>query len=607
MAPRNLVNLESVSLAYGTRQLFDAVSLGVAEGQRIGVVGRNGGGKSTLLRVLSGTEEPDSGRVTHARGLRVGHLSQRDDLDPAATVHQSVIGARAEHEWAGDPRIREVLAHLLPHLPLDAEIGPLSGGERRRVALARLLIDDADLLLLDEPTNHLDVEAIDWLTTHLATAGRSLVVVTHDRWLLDAVCEATWEVADGAVYSYDGGYSAYVLARAERERVAAATEARRKNLARKELAWLRRGPPARTSKPKFRIEAANALIENEPPARDSYELARLATTRLGKSVIDVEGVRLERGDAVLFDDVTWRLGPGDRVGIVGVNGSGKTSLLGLLDGTLAASAGQVKIGKTVVAAHLSQEVTELDPDTRVLQAVEEVRREVRLGSGDVSTAGQMLERFGFANQRQWTPVGELSGGERRRLQLLRLLMGEPNVLLLDEPTNDLDVETLTVLEDVLDGWPGTLVVVSHDRWFLERTTDAIWALFGDGQVRHLPGGVDDYLRLREQSNGSSGVGAESAAARMAPARAASGAGQGLARGESSRDRRGDTRAARKELARVEREVDKLAAQAEDLHVQLSAHATDHEKVLELDARLREINERRDELEQRWMELADEVG
>ncbi|PSL04656.1 ATP-binding cassette subfamily F protein uup [Haloactinopolyspora alba] len=582
MAPRNLINLESVSLAYGTRHVLDGVSIGVADGDRIGVVGRNGGGKSTLLRVLAGTETVDSGRVTHTGGLRVARLGQDDDLDPDATVGYSVVGDAATHEWASDPRIRDVMTHLLPGVSMDARVGPLSGGERRRVALARILVGDADLLLLDEPTNHLDVEGIDWLANHLATAGRSLILVTHDRWLLDTVCRSTWEVVDGTVHAYDGGYSAYVLARAERARIAANEEANRQNLLRKELAWLQRGPRARTSKPKFRVAAANALIENEPPPRDRYELAQMATTRLGKSVLDVEDVTVEIGGRKLLDDVTWRLGPGDRVGLVGVNGSGKTTVLRLLDGSLAPSDGRVAVGRTVVAAHLAQEVSYVDPSRRVLQAVEEVSQEIRLGRGDTMTAGQMLERFGFAGQRQWTPVGDLSGGERRRLQMLRLLMGEPNVLLLDEPTNDLDVETLTVLEDVLDGWPGTLVVVSHDRWFLERVTDGICALLGDGKLVQLPGGVEQYLQLRRE------------AGEQAPA-------------QSARTRTGDTRAARKEIARIERELSKLERREEGLHEQLADHATDHEKVQELDATLRTIRDERAALESKWLELADEVG
>ncbi len=579
----NLVNLESVAKAYGTRQVFRDVSLGVARGDRIGVVGRNGDGKSTLLRLIASEEEPDAGRVTHTGGLRVGRLGQHDDLDPSATVREAVVGDRPEHEWAGRATVRELLAALLPTVPMDARVGPLSGGERRRVALARLLVGDDDLLLLDEPTNHLDVEAIDWLARHLAGSGRSLVIVSHDRWLLDTVCQGLWEVVDGNIEAYDGGYSAYVLARAERTRIAEAGETRRQNLLRKELAWLRRGPPARTSKPRFRIEAANALIADEPPPRDRYELARFASVRLGKSVYDVEDASVELGGRELLDRVTWRLGPGDRVGLVGVNGSGKTTLLRLLDGSLRPSAGRVRIGRTVAVGHLSQEVAELEPTVRVLGAVEDVRRVSRVDSGSgEATAGQLLERFGFAGERQSARIGELSGGERRRLQLLRLLMAEPNVLLLDEPTNDLDIETLTVLEDFLDGWPGTLVVVSHDRWFLERVTDAMWALLGDGRLVHLPGGVDEYLARRR------------AAVTASPSQ------------QPRTAKRGDSRAARKELARIEREVDRLNGREDALHADLVEHATDPERLMALDVALRDVRAQRDEAEERWLVLAHEL-
>ncbi|HEX6233387.1 MAG TPA: ABC-F family ATP-binding cassette domain-containing protein [Jiangellaceae bacterium] len=583
----NLVNLESVGLAHGTLQVFHDVSLGIARGDRIGVVGRNGSGKTTLLQVLARRQHVDRGRVTHTGGLRVGVLGQQDDLPAGQTVREVVLGDRAEHEWAGDARIREVLANLLGAVPLDAIIRPLSGGERRRITLARLLIGTDDLLLLDEPTNHLDVEAIDWLARHLRSSGRTIVLVSHDRWLLDAVCETLWELVSGDVHSYDGGYSEFVLARAERERIAAATEARRTNLLRKELAWLRRGPPARTSKPKFRIEAANALIADEPPPRDRYELARFASARLGKSVYDVEDVTAGYGGRALLDRVTWRLGPGDRVGLVGVNGSGKTTLLRLLAGEIRPEAGKVRVGRTVVPTYLSQEVTELDPDARVLGAVEEIRRVTTVGRREL-TASQLLEQFGFSGPALWTRVAELSGGERRRLQLLRLLMAEPNVLLLDEPTNDLDIETLTVVEDLLDGWPGTVVVVSHDRWFLERTTDAIWALLGDGSLVLLPGGVDEYLARRHAVTAAAGE-----------------AGDGSA-GAASRRRGGDTRAARKELARIERDVDKLARREERLHAELAAHATDPERVLELDGALRALQTEREALEARWMEVAEQI-
>ena len=502
----NLVSLERVHKAYGVRPLLSDVSLGVGEGDRVGVVGRNGDGKTTLLRVLAGLEPADDGRVTRNRGLRLGYLTQGDDLDPAATVREAVLEGRAEHEWAADAATREVVEVLLAGVPLDRTVEGLSGGERRRCSLARLLLGDHDLVVLDEPTNHLDVEAVAWLARHLnespSRRTSALVVVTHDRWFLDEVCTATWEVHDGVVDVYEGGYAAFVLAKAERQRQAAAAEARRQNLVRKELAWLRRGAPARTSKPKFRMDAAYALIEDEPPPRDRLELQKFATQRLGKDVVDIEDVDLVRGERSLLSHATWRLGPGDRVGLVGVNGAGKTSVLRLVAGELAPTHGRVKRGRTVALEHLTQGRPfdrlghALDPAERVLDAVEKVQRVTRVAGGEV-TASSMLERFGFTGDRLTARIGDLSGGERRRFQMLRLLLSEPNVLLLDEPTNDLDIETLTVLEDFLDRWPGTLVVVSHDRYFLERVTDSTWALLGDGQVSMLPRGVEEYLERRE--------------------------------------------------------------------------------------------------------------
>jgi ATP-binding cassette subfamily F protein uup len=575
----NLVNLESVAKAHGTTQVLDGVSLGVADGERIGVVGRNGGGKSTLLAVMALDEPVDSGRVTHVGGLQVGRLAQHDRLVPGSTVLTAVVGESSEHEWASDPRVRAVLGGLLADVSRDAIVDVLSGGERRRVALAALLVADPTLLLLDEPTNHLDLEAIDWLAHHLAARRGALVVVTHDRWFLDAVCERTWEVGDGEVHGYDGGYAAYVLARAERDRQAAAGEDRRRNLMRKELAWLRRGPPARTTKPKFRIDAANALIADEPPVRGTVELMRFAASRLGKNVYDIEDVSIALGGRTLLDDVTWRLGPGDRVGLLGPNGAGKTTVLRLLTGDVAPDAGQVKVGQTVAAAYLSQQVAELDPSRRVLEAVEDVAKRVAVGRGKEQTAGQLLETLGFASARQWTPVGDLSGGERRRVQLLRLLMAGPNVLLLDEPTNDLDVETLSQVEDILDGWAGTVVVVSHDRWFLERVCDTVWALPGDGTIRHLPGGVDDYLALR------SGVTADTATS-STPAR-------GI-----------DTRTAKREIKGIERRIARIDSEEKRLHDQLAAHATDRERVAALDGELRALTAERDVLETQWLELSD---
>ena len=499
-APRNLLNLERVSKAYGVRPLLTDVSLGVGVGQRIGVVGRNGDGKTTLLEVMAGQVAPDSGRVSHTRGLHIGFLHQADALDDAHTVREAVLQGRADHEWAAEAVTREVVEELLVEVPLDRAVATLSGGERRRCSLAALLLHDHDLLILDEPTNHLDVEAVAWLADHLVSRASALLVVTHDRWFLDAVCEATWEVHDGDVDAYEGGYAAFVLAKAERQRQSAASETRRRNLVRKELAWLRRGAPARTAKPRFRIAAANALIEDEPPPRDRLELQRFAAQRLGKDVVDLEDVDLVRGERRLLEHATWRLGPGDRLGLIGVNGAGKSSVLSLLSGRLAPTAGRVRRGRTVVLRHLTQELESpagrsLDPDARVLATVESIRRVTRTLDGEIG-ASALLERFGFTGDRLTARLGDLSGGERRRFQLLTLLLDEPNVLLLDEPTNDLDIETLTVIEDFLDGWPGTLVAVSHDRYFLERVTDRIWALLGDGRLAMLPRGVDEYLEHR---------------------------------------------------------------------------------------------------------------
>ncbi|MBW8087156.1 ABC-F family ATP-binding cassette domain-containing protein [Streptomyces hygroscopicus subsp. hygroscopicus] len=603
----NLVNVESVGKVYGTRALLDGVSLGVNEGDRIGVVGRNGDGKTTLIRILAKLEPADDGRVTHAGDLRLGVLTQHDSLDPQATVRHEVIGDLADHEWAGDAKIRDVLTGLfggldLPAFPqgLDTVIGPLSGGERRRIALAKLLIAEQDLIVLDEPTNHLDVEGISWLAGHLRARRSALVVVTHDRWFLDQVCTRMWDVQRGAVHEYEGGYSDYVFARAERERIAASEEAKRQNLMRKELAWLRRGAPARTSKPRFRIEAANALIADVPPPRDSAELMRFAGSRLGKTVFDLEDVTVTAGPKVLLKHLTWQLGPGDRIGLVGVNGAGKTSLLRALaeaarsEGEQQPAGGRIAVGKTVRLGYLSQEVAELDRNLRVLEAVEQVRQRVDLGKGREMTASQLCEKFGFTKEKQWTPVGDLSGGERRRLQILRLLMDEPNVLFLDEPTNDLDIETLTQLEDLLDGWPGSLVVISHDRYFIERTTDRVLALLGDATLRMLPRGVDEYLERRQR------VLAAAAPAPAAPAKQKTGE-------QADRQRSAaEQRAAKKELQRIERRLDRISEQESELHARIAEHATDFTKVAELDGRLRELTGEREELETRWLELADDA-
>jgi len=511
-------------------------------------------------------------------------LSQHDDLDPNASVTHVVLGDRAEHEWAADPAARAVVEHLLRGIDLARTVHGLSGGERRRVSLAALLLSDSDVLLLDEPTNHLDIEAVAWLAAALVERDLTLVVVTHDRWFLDAVCTTTWEVHDACVDGYDGGYAAYVLARAERQRQDSAAESRRLNLARKELAWLRRGPPARTSKPRFRIDAAQALIEDEPEPRDSVALQRFATARLGKDVLDLEDATIERGGRVLVDRVTWRIGPGDRIGLIGVNGSGKTSVLDVLAGLVPPDAGRAKRGRTVDIALLSQALGDLDMTQRVLESVERIRLVTRVESGRELTASAMLERFGFTGDRLTARIGDLSGGERRRLQLLRLLLREPNVLLLDEPTNDLDIDTLTVIEDFLDGWPGTLVVVSHDRYFLERVCDTTWAILGDASLVMLPGGVDEYLARRAAGSGS---GSESA---------------GVARPGGSA---GARRAAQKELARLERQLARLQSRIDRLHAEMAASASDYQRLGELHAELGAVAAEHDRLETQWLEQAEE--
>ncbi|MEU9831385.1 ABC-F family ATP-binding cassette domain-containing protein [Streptosporangium sp. NPDC048047] len=606
----NLVNLESVSHSYGPKPLLSDVSLGIEAGDRIGVVGRNGGGKTTLISVIAGALKPNEGRVTHNRGLQIGALSQGDDLDPDRPVGETVLGGRAEHEWAGDAGIREILANLLGDIDLTVPVGSLSGGERRRTALARLLIGEHELIILDEPTNHLDIEAIDWLARHLAGRRSALLVVTHDRWFLDAVSTRTWEVVDGAVERYEGGYAAYVLAKAERARIAAAAEARRQNLMRKEIAWLRRGPPARTSKPKFRIDAAQALIADEPPARETVELVKFAAARLGRTVYDLEDVTLHAGGPgqgpLVLDHSTWQFGPGDRIGLIGVNGSGKSSVLRLLSGTVEPDSGRVVRGRTVRLAHLSQELAELDPARRVLETVEEVRKFVQVGKKEW-TASALLERLGFKGEAQWKVVGDLSGGERRRLQMLRLLMDDPNVLLLDEPTNDLDIETLNELEDLLDGWPGTLILVSHDRYFLERVCDRVVALLGDGRLSMLPGGVDEYLARRASGaalSARAAGGGSASAAFAAPAASADGAKAPAAQAGLSAK---EERELRKELSRLERQLDKLSGREERLHAAMAEAASDYGRLASLDAELKEILAEKDGIEAEWLETADRLG
>ncbi|MEU8221862.1 ABC-F family ATP-binding cassette domain-containing protein [Kribbella sp. NPDC048915] len=601
MAVSNLVNLEAVSKGFGTRTLLDSVSLGVGRGERIGVVGRNGDGKSTLLQVLARREEPDSGRITHNRDLRLGYLGQSDELDPEQTVLHAVLGDVETYTWAADPRARSVMEHLLGEVDHNAPVSSLSGGERRRASLARLLLTDVDLLILDEPTNHLDIEAVSWLAEHVVDRAGALIVVTHDRWFLDAVCTDTWEVQGGRVTSYDGGYAAYVLAKAERARTAQVTETKRQNLLQKELAWLRRGAPARTSKPKFRIEAANALIANEPPPRDQLALSQLATARLGKDVIDAEDVSLSFGDRPMLSHVTFRLGPADRIGLLGPNGAGKTTFLKVLTGQLAPDRGRVKLGKTVRIANLSQTLDEVDGTVTVLDHITAIRRTAALaGRGGELTASQLLERFGFTGDKLTTRISDLSGGERRRLQLLRILLDEPNVLILDEPTNDLDVETLTVLEDFLDSWPGVVVTVTHDRYFLERVSDMVYAIMGDAHVRHLPRGVDQYLE--ELATGIPRR-ATNTAVPPTTAEVSGDSGNGEVVERPTVDAAA-ARAAKKDLNRIERQLAKLTEAEAKLHDQLAANASNYERLAELDAELRKLADERGELEMAWFEAAE---
>lgn len=584
----NLVNLESVSHAFGTRVLLDGVSLGVGAGEVIGVVGRNGDGKTTLLRILTGDLVPDSGRVTISNSASVGVLTQRQAGSPGETIRQVVLDGAADHVYAARADRREIVGALLAGVDLDRPVETLSGGERRRVGLVEVLLGDHDLIVLDEPTNHLDVEAIAFLASHLRSrtaAGLAMLVVSHDRWFLDAVCTRIWEVHDGVVDAYDGGYAAYVLARVERQRQAAATEARRKNLARKELAWLRRGAPARTSKPKFRIEAAEALISDVPPPRDRLALEKFATSRLGKDVFDLINVDYAVKDRTLLNRLTWSIGPGDRIGLVGVNGAGKTTLLDLLAGLRSPQSGKIKRGVTLRIGYLSQSVGELDDEDRVLQSVTRLKQATRLATGREVSVGNLLEEFGFTGDKLVARIGDLSGGERRRLQFLRLLLEEPNVLLLDEPTNDLDIDTLTVIEDYLDTWPGTLIVVSHDRYFLERVTDASWALLGDGSCVLLPGGVEEYLERRRRTKNTSPTPAPPAEDRPRSGAAVE-------------------RARKKELARLESQLSKVESEIERIHDAMAASATDFERLAVLDADLRAARARKDELEDAWLLAAE---
>ena len=582
---RNLVNLETVSKAFDIKELLREVSIGVAQGDRIGIVGRNGAGKSTLMKIIAGVETPDSGRVTRSSGTNVGILAQIDNAPKGATVRDVVLGNKATHEWARDAGIRSIFTGLFGGYQEELftrGFASLSGGERRRVGLAKLLIEDLDLILLDEPTNHLDVEGVAWLAEHLKNRKNlAVVVVTHDRWFLDEVTDRTWEVVGGNLEEYDGGYSAYVLSKAERARQQAAMDSRRNNLLRKELAWLRRGAPARTTKPKFRVDAANELICAEPPPRDNTDLLKFSQNRLGNTVFECQHLQIRAGENILIDDLYWNIGPGERIGIVGVNGAGKTTLMRTLAGEHFPTAGKLVKGVTVKTAMLSQHLAELNPTWRLLEAVERVATRVELGGGRELSASQLCERLGFDRESQWTPVGDLSGGEKRRLQLTRLLMDSPNVLMLDEPTNDFDIEILTELEDLLDSFAGTLLVISHDRYFLERTCDRIVGLLGDGKLTDLPRGIDQYLELRSQQIANS-IPKESSDKKVSSA--------------------AEERQLKKDLVRVERQMEKLDNEILNLVQIQESVAFDAEKLIEATANLEKAKIKRSELEDQWLNL-----
>ena len=587
----NLINAERVTMSYGTRTLLDSVSVGLDRGEVAGIVGRNGTGKTTLLRILAGTLMPDSGRVTQTSYLSIGFLQQGEEITVDASVRDLIVGGAPDHVWAADSERRSIVAHLLADVDLDARISILSGGERRRVALVELLLADHDMLILDEPTNHLDVEAIDWLARHLndlRAADVAMLIVSHDRWFLDAVSSRIWELHDGRVEAYEGGYAAYVLARAERQRRGAVIAARRRNLLRKELAWLRRGPPARTSKPKFRLDAAATLIADEPEARDRLQLQRLATARLGKDVFDLDRVTVTLGGRPMLHDVSWSIGAGMRIGVIGVNGSGKTTLLRLLAGDLAPDSGIIKRGKTLRIGYLSQALDDVDGSERVLEAIDRIRRQARLATGAEASARSLLEDFGFTGDRLTARLNDLSGGEQRRLQILRVLLDEPNVLLLDEPTNDLDIETLTVIEDYLDRWPGTLLVVTHDRYFLERVCDVSYALMGNGSCVLLPGGVDQYLESRRER--PSEISPAKTSIKRQPATSSA-----------------TSRQAKKDLARLEQQIARLDRQLASLHEQMLTAADDYQRLTELQREMESIAASKDELELAWLEAADVAG
>jgi len=602
-----LLGCENVHLEYPTKKVFDSVTLGINEGDRIGIVGGNGDGKSTLLALLAGLVEPDDGRIMRRGGVTVRSLEQTDALDPTATVSLAVVGDTPEYIWASDARIRAIIRGLIADIGWDSRIGELSGGQRRRVDLARVLIAESDVLMLDEPTNHLDVHAIAWLADHLKSrwpkkAG-ALLVVTHDRWFLDEVCLGMWEVHDGQVEQFGGGYSAYVLQRVERAEAASTAEHKRKNLMRKELAWLSRGARARSTKPKFHVEAARALIADEPPARNSLELKRTAISRLGKQVVDLVDVTESFGDRTVIDNVTWRIGPGDRFGILGENGSGKTTLLNVIQGALEPTSGHVKIGKTVRFAVLSQHLNELDElgSSRVREVLSQYKTRYEF-DGKELTPAQLLERLGFESAQLSAVVADLSGGQKRRLQLMLILLDKPNVLILDEPDNDLDIDMLAVVECLLDTWPGTLLLITHDRYLMERVTDDQFALV-DGKVRHVPGGVGEYLRLvddRADAKAHARTEAQDRTAGVPGTRPDEEASLALTRTEE--------RGLKKEIASAERKLDALGKKANALRVEMqAADPSDYVSLGDVQARIHDVRQQISDLEDEWMALSERLS
>lgn len=622
-----LLGCDSISLDFPTKRVFTNVTLGVNEGDRIGIVGRNGDGKSTLINLLAGILEPDDGRVTHRRNLSVGLLGQRDSLDDSDTVRHAVVGSAPEYEWASSPRVREILSGLIPDVPWEGAVGTLSGGQRRRVDLARLLIGTYDVLMLDEPTNHLDMRTINWLAHHLKTRWQAgagaLLMVTHDRWFLDEVCTSMWEVHDGSVDPFEGGYSAYILQRVERDRRAQVEEERRRNMARKELAWLSRGAQARSTKPKFRVEAARELIADVPPLRNELELKRLAVARLGKQVIDVldvtagypdplkerngsahrQEVPNEQADKPVLENITWLIGAGDRFGLLGENGAGKSTLIDIIQGKLKPLSGRVKIGQTVRFGVLSQQLDELQPllNDTIREVLSRYKRSYII-DGKETSPEKLLERLGFTQEQLWSRIGDLSGGQRRRLQLMLTLLKEPNVLILDEPGNDLDTDMLAIVEDLLDGWPGTLILVTHDRYLMERVTDQQFALI-DGHLRHVPGGVDEYLRLASSAGLSGGQGGSPTFARTIASKPDAKSDDTESTGLSNAERQ----RLRKEAASLERRMDTQRKRIDELEAQMAA--VDPTDYLALETQQRKIDEARaaiDDLETAWLEVSEQL-